>query len=88
MKIIDPAKTLDGKGITVEVLPMEKRRAPFRLPFLWRFRSRHWWANTMEHFDANYPRFRLRVSDEQGNVVLDVDDYNLYLTLLYAGGGK
>jgi hypothetical protein len=85
VKILDPAETLGGTGVTVEVLPLAKRRAPFRLPFLWRLRSRRWWATTMENFDANYPRFRLRVLDESGHEVLSADDYQLYLTLLYSG---
>ena len=82
MKIIDPAHTLDGSGPTVEVLPIAGPTAPPR-PRWWRHPWRAWRVRKLP--DAIQPRFRLRVLDTAGQVVLDVDDYGLYLMLLYGG---
>lgn len=81
MKIIDPALTLDGSGPTVEVLPFTGPSAPPR-PRWWRHPWRAWAVRKRP--DPVQPRFRLRVLDPAGRVVLDMDDFAIYLTLLYA----
>lgn len=77
----------DGESVRVELLPVATRdgvhAAPPRRPPWYQRKRRRWWDQNVRGLIETSPRFRLRITRSDGQLIIDVDDYTLYLILCF-----